>query len=122
MGTPNRIEALTLAAEAAGYVFGVDYDEHVTGPYVLEDGFPVPWDPEEDDAACINLAADAEIDVMFRVVGGPRVEALAPGGPLQAVPVEGGQRMKAVRRAVFLAAVEMGRKKRRLSGKTSRRP
>lgn len=63
------------------------------------------WSPLHDDGDALRLAAALEIDIMFRVVGGTRVEALAPGGPRiveRYVGAEG--RAIAARRAVVRAA------------------
>lgn len=49
---------LELAAKAAGYVFGWGHDENIDGPYIIDNGFPVPWNPLEDDGDCARLEAD----------------------------------------------------------------
>lgn len=66
------------------------------------------WNPLEDDGDALRLAAKLGIDVYFRVIGGPSVEALAPGCmPHREAFGEGGS-ARAVRIAIVNAAAKIG--------------
>lgn len=58
-------EILELAAKAAGYVFVWDYDRHFDGPAILQQGFPIAWDPIEDDGDCARMESAIGIDVYW---------------------------------------------------------
>ena len=70
------------------------------------------WSPRTNDGDAARLSAACRIDVLHRVVGGCRVEALPPGGPAEVVFLaeEDLDPCRAMREAVFRAAVALGRK------------
>jgi hypothetical protein len=103
-------ELLELAAHALGAVRTEEVDGEGYLNLHFEDGSTIyAWNSlvHSDDA--FNLAADLGLDIMHRVVGGQRVEALAAGGPLIQEFYEG-DRKAAARRAATRAAAEVCRK------------
>lgn len=113
----EKRQLLALAAKSIGATeYGGPDDCRAPG-IVLLDGVPThydghgefgyAWNPLEDDADCARLAGVLEIDTHFRVVGGLRVEALPPGGPLVMQTYKtADERMQAWRYAVVRAAAE----------------
>lgn len=104
-------ELLHLAACA----LGADNVEVVDGEGYVNLHFPdgsivYSWNPLAFSGDSFDLAAELELDVMYRVVGGRRVEVLAAGGPLLQEFYEG-DRKAATRRAVTRAAAEVGKAK-----------
>lgn len=107
----SDMELLKMAAKAVDIEYD-DFDEdrgcHI---WFLPDFCRYDdWDPLRDDGDAHRLAARLELDVMHRVVGGRRVEVLAAGGPLIRHEYEGNI-AAAMRRAIVLAAAEIGSKK-----------
>jgi hypothetical protein len=107
-------ELLELAAKAAG----MDYTEaNFAAPGEFESGWGMVenigayWNPLTDDGDALRLAVKLEIDIMYRVVGGKRIEVLPPGGPMVRLPYEGPAE-EPTRRAIVMAAAEVARKKR----------
>jgi hypothetical protein len=104
-------ELLTLAAKAAGidlFVWGAEGRENFT--IKNRDGTPGDrWNPLKDDGDCFRLACLREVDVSFRVVGGTRVETLAPGGPRMQEFYEGDRDRAAAARRAVVRAVAAGR-------------
>lgn len=118
-------ELLELAAKAAGMLVLRDgerppddrkywfFNQVGSNPPALYDaGVPAltMWAPLTDDGDALRLAAKLELDVMHRVVSGRRVETLAAGGPVMQHFYEG-DTATAMRRAIVLAAAEIGRRK-----------
>ena len=70
------------------------------------------WRPREDDGDALRLASACEIDVLHRRIGGQRVEAHPPGGPVvtEYLTEEDTDPSRAMREAIFRAAVEIGRR------------
>jgi hypothetical protein len=102
-------ELLELAARALGAVRTEEVDGEGYLNLYFEDGTVVyAWNPllHSDDA--FNLAADLELDIMHRVVGGRRVEVLAAGGQLIQELYED-DRKAATRLAVTRAAAKIGK-------------
>ncbi len=58
-------ELLQLAAKAAGYTLAFDYDKNMTGPCIIDNGFPVSWDSLENtgDATRIAIKLRFAIDI-----------------------------------------------------------
>jgi hypothetical protein len=97
-------ELLELAARALGAVRVEDVDGEEWVNLHFADGSTVyGWNPLVHSDDTFNLAADLELDIMHRVVGGRRVEVLPAGGPLTQEFYEG-DRKAATRRAVTRAA------------------
>ena len=90
-------ELLELAAKAAGI--------EVVTPTMLQYG---KWNPLTDYGDTLQLAASLKIDIMFRSVGGLRVECLAPGGSVMIEHYKPGEEMHAVCRAIVRSAVAVG--------------
>ena len=67
------------------------------------------WNPLTNDGDALRLAVKLHIDVLHRFVGGQRVEALAPGGPLQVEQCDQKTRQAATRRAIVRATAEIGK-------------
>lgn len=105
-------ELLELAAKAHG---GLVYIEDCNG-WIHQDEAGNRgswWDPITRDGDIFQLAARLEIDIMFRVVGGMRVECLPPGGPLVVESYKSvDHRLLALSCAVLRAAAEVGKKMR----------
>lgn len=109
---------MTLAAEAIGMSV-VGWIEAWNGSHWVEleeqrkpGDPPVLWNPLIDVGDCARLAAELQIDTHFRCVGGKRVEALPPGGPLIAQHYsEDHERMKAWHLAVVKAAAAYQKRK-----------
>lgn len=100
------LELLQLAARALGAVRVETVEGEQWVNLHFEDGSTMfGWNPLRHSDDTFNLAADLELDVMHRVVGGRRVEVLAAGGPLIQEFYEG-DRKAAIRRAVTRAAAE----------------
>lgn len=97
---------LKLAARAAG----ID----VTRCLQYEDGaFDWPgkagrWNPRTNDGDSRRLEVALEIDILHRVVGGERVEAIAPGVPPIIEYCTKETRAAATRLAVLRAAATVG--------------
>lgn len=73
-------ELLVDAAEAAGYDYRPDgYDEHLTGPCIVVDGFPREWNPLEDDGDCFQLECALRLSVRWGV------DFVAAGGPVDGI-------------------------------------
>ena len=110
IATNDLQELIALAAKAHG---GLVYVEECNG-WIHEDeegNRGAWWNPFTDDADAFRLAAKLEIDIMFRVVGGLRVECLPPGGPRIVEPYKtSDDRILALGCAVLRAAAEVGRK------------
>lgn len=51
----NTKELLEKAARAAGYDYRSEYDDNI-GQCIIVDGFPVAWQPDEDDGDSARLA------------------------------------------------------------------
>lgn len=103
------LELLTLAARAIGARFE-EVEGEVYGNVHFPDGSTIyAWNSLVHSDDTFNLAADLELDIMHRVVGGRRVETLAAGGQLIQEFYEG-DRKAATRRAVTRAAAEIGGK------------
>ena len=106
-------ELLELAAKAAAMSLwpGDAWRDRPQGiGLLLSDGRSI-WNPLTDDGDAHRLAARLELDVMHRVVGGRRIEVLAAGGPLIKHFYEGNT-AAAMRRAIVLAAAEIGAKQK----------
>lgn len=100
---------LELAARAAGYEVCEPFrnvEFRVSIPPSHKESFP--WAPHEDDGDSFRLAVALEIDVLHRVVGGKRVEAIAPGGWLKIEYCTKETRAAATRLAVLRAAADVG--------------
>jgi len=101
-------ELLELAARALGAVFQ-EVDGERYGNLYFEDGSTIPaWNSLVHSDDTFNLAADLELDIVHRVVGGRRVEVLAAGDPLIQEFYED-DRKAAIRLAVTRAAAEIGK-------------
>lgn len=97
-------ELLELAARALGAVHVEDVDGEEWLRLHFADGSAINgWNPLVHSDDTFNLAADLELDIMHRVVGGRRIEVLPAGGPLTLEFYEG-DRKAATRRAVTRAA------------------
>jgi hypothetical protein len=107
-------ELLELAARALGAVFE-EVDGEGYGNLHFPDGSVVySWNSLAFSGDSFELAARLGIDVMYRVVGGRRVEAVGPGYRVQEEPYSGPSLevcVIAARRAVTRAAAEMGKTK-----------
>lgn len=100
-------ELLEQAARALGAVRIEDVDGEQWLILHFADGTVANgWNPLVHSDDTFNLAADLELDIMHRVVGGRRVEVLAAGGPLIQEFYEG-DRKAAARRAVTRAAAQV---------------
>ena len=66
------------------------------------------WNPLTDDGDAMRLSCTLSIDVMHRMVDGPRVEALAPGGRLIVEHCHARGRCAATRLAIVRAAAQIG--------------
>lgn len=100
----TKNEMLGYAAKAVGYDFRANgYDEHITGPCIIDDGFPVPWNPYDDDGDSFGLAVDLRIFVRC----GKDAEIESPV-TIMCDSVETDPRA-ATRRAIVRAAAEIGR-------------
>lgn len=100
-------ELLELAARALGARFE-EVDGEGYGNLHFEDGSTIyAWNSLVHSDDTFNLAADLELDIMHRVVGGRRVEVLAAGGSLIQEFYED-DRKAATRRAVTRTAAEIG--------------
>lgn len=66
------------------------------------------WQPFDDDGDALRLACDLSIDILHRVVGGQRVEAIAPGMPPIIEYCTEDTRAAATRLAVLRAAAAVG--------------
>lgn len=95
-------ELIELAAKAIGKTIRYNYLGCQDANYA--------WYPLDDDGDAFRLAAHLELDVMHRVVGGRRIEVLAAGGPLIKYEYEE-DTVDAMRRAIVLAAAQIGAKK-----------
>jgi hypothetical protein len=107
-------ELLELAAKAVGLLIRWSEMKACIQRYRLPEsvgyGRWVMWNPLTDDCDAFRLAGKLELDVMYRVVGGKRVEVLAAGGPLIQEFYEG-EPYAAARRAIVRAAAEVARKR-----------
>lgn len=107
-------ELLELAAKAAGLALADEVDSYLPGSRALwivgPGGRDVVWQPLGDDGDALRLAVRLELDIMYRVVGGDRVEVLPPGGPLTVVRYID-DRLAATRRAIVDAAAGIGAKR-----------
>lgn len=102
-------ELLELAARAIGAVRVEDVDGEQWVILHFADGTEAHgWNPLRFYSDTFELAAALELDVMYRVVGGARVEVLAAGGPLTVERYES-DRPSAAARAVVRAAAEIGK-------------
>lgn len=101
-------QLLELAAQAAGIDRYYYADEFGVG-MINDDPDGGEWNPLRDDSHAFRLAIHLEIDVMHRVVGGRRIEALPAGGPLitERYVVDG---EAAARRAIVRAAAAIAQK------------
>lgn len=106
-------ELLELAANAADVeiaTWGDDDTPYIEAPSEMQDFTRlVYWNPLTDDGDAFRLAAKLEIDILFRRVGGQRVESVSAGRPTFGVYYGGGGRDAATRRAIVLAAAEIGK-------------
>ena len=71
------------------------------------------WRPREDDGDAHRLAAACRIEIMFGELGGARVEAIPPGDApsiIEYLTEEDTDPSRAMREAIFRAAVEIGRR------------
>lgn len=108
---PADFELLVLASRALGAVRVEVVEGEQWVNLHFEDGSTMyGWNPLRHSDDTFNLAADLELDVMHRVVGGRRVEVLAAGGPLIQEFYEG-DRKAAIRLAVTRAAGERGKQR-----------
>lgn len=99
--TDDDKRLLEMAAKAAGWLVYEDACGN-RGSW---------WRPLDDDGDALRLACALEIDVSFRVVGGSRVEALAPGGPrIIERYTQASERASATRLAIVRAAAAIGEK------------
>lgn len=104
----DDLELLTLAARALGAQFE-EVDGERYGNLGFEDGsIAYAWNSLVHSDDTFNLAADLELDILHRVVGGRRVEVLAAGGMLIQEFYEN-DRKAAIRLAVTRAAAEIGK-------------
>ena len=104
----DELELLTLAARALGAEFE-EVDGERYGNLRFEDGsITYAWNSLVHSDDTFNLAADLELDIMHRVVGGRRVEVLAAAGPLIREFYKD-DRKAAIRLAVTRAAAEIGK-------------
>jgi hypothetical protein len=82
-------ELLELAAKSLGIRFYPDgYDEHLPFPCVLEDGFPIEWNPLIDDGDALRLAVRLKMEI---------------------IPDPEGDEFASTRRTIVRAAAEVGR-------------
>jgi hypothetical protein len=105
----DDLALLKLAALAIGCVLleEVEGEEYVNLHFA--DGSVMhAWNPLAFSGDAFDLAATLEFDIMHRVVSRKRVEILPAGGPLSKHFYEGDV-IAATRRAVVLAAAEIGR-------------
>lgn len=96
-----------LAAKAAGYAITWKTGNCKGGPF--EGAFigDQPWRPKDDDGDALRLAIDAGIDIQNEAtIGGICIASCAV---VQVVRIHDGQIHKANRRAIFDAAVDMGK-------------
>jgi hypothetical protein len=97
---------LELAARAIGAVRVEDVDGEEWLILHFADGTETHgWNPLLFYGDTFELAVSLELDIMHRVVGGKRVEVLAPGGPLTQEFYEGPGILPACRAVVRAAAV-----------------
>ncbi len=101
-------ELLELAAKAIGkkLIWHKDLQPYCCLDDVIDNG---EWTPLTDDGDALRLAVKLHIDVLHRFVGGQRVEALAPGGPVKVEYCDEKTREAATRRAITRAAAEIGK-------------
>lgn len=109
MTNPTDRELLEMAAKACG-ITGIPMELAGGDPalYVRDNALGI-WAPLIDDADAFRLAVRLELDIMHRVVGGERVEVLAPGGP-KVIEYHSGETDAATRRAIVRAAAALGEK------------
>lgn len=103
-------ELLELAAKAAGYRFvRLDEGRLVADIESKYPGFTEEWNPLTDDDDALRLAVDLELDVDSDCDG----EAVIVAGGFGFISLEYGDDDKhaATRRAIVLAAAEIGREK-----------
>lgn len=105
-------ELLELAAKACGYDTSHPWNAERLALYppvaaLCINGLSTGWNPLTDNGDALRLSSLLGIDVLYRVVGGQRVEALAPGvGPKVEYCFEG-SRAAATRRAIVRAAAAL---------------
>ncbi|MES2973342.1 MAG: hypothetical protein V4757_07020 [Pseudomonadota bacterium] len=68
------------------------------------------WNPPENCGDALQLAGTLSIDILYRFVGGMRVECIAPGGPTISVPCESHADMSATCLAVTRAGAAIGKR------------
>ena len=99
----NDRELLEKAAKAA-VINGFWVD---SGLNIGSDATPAIWNPLTDDGDALRLAIDAGIDIQNEAtIGGICIASCAV---VQVVRIHDGQIHKANRRAIFDAAVDMGK-------------
>ena len=119
----NDRELLELAAKAAGYKFLKYHKEHgMSGPWA-EINKPAPesctsrWNPIENDGDALRLAVDLSLTVFTGGVGCVSVSGWIVCG-VDAKPIGltehygSSDKYAATRRAIVLAAAEIGRRKK----------
>lgn len=81
---------------------------HLEG-YAPDGRYIFRWNPPEDDGDALRLAAT--LDMTIRFYGNACAQATRPGGPAVYIAENyvGGDRMIQVRRAIFRAAIAIGR-------------
>lgn len=104
---------LELAAKAAGY--DVAWSERWNCFSIAVVPRPEPpfserllWRPNAENSDAFRLACDLSIDILHRVVGGQRVEVIAPGVPPIIEHCTKETRAAATRLAILRAAAAVG--------------
>lgn len=108
----NDRELLELAAKAAGlrvkHVIE-NMDDQIIGLCVKIDGLPkFDWNPLTDDGDALRLAVKLDLDILFRQVGGKRIEIIPPNSKPTCEEYEI-DISAATRRAIVRAAAEIGK-------------
>ena len=108
VSTPDYRDSLLLAAHAAK-VHLAGWDETLFAYLLVDGGY---WNAFEDDGDALRLSTALEMDILHRVVGGERVEIVAPGYHVQYPRDRSVDINEAVRSAVVLSAASIERKRR----------
>lgn len=106
---PADLALLKLAARAIGAEFEEVDGEQWGNLHFADGSIEYHWNSLVHGDNTLDLSVRLELDILHRVVGGKRIETLAPGGPLTQEFYEGDQAaaMVATRRVVTRAAAEI---------------
>ena len=107
-------ELLELAAKAVGIkITWLSTSEPRLSVEDIKRGYRTDWNPLTDDGDALRLAVDLDIEVEF--ISDARICACAPvpetGGDIHQCVYEYTDKHAATRRAIVLAAAEIGREK-----------